>query len=189
MTTERPWVPLTNPGDQIVAIYNTRAGGSVGGIDGVYPATENYTNAIDNDVTTKYLNFGGQACDGCTSTTQGIDTGYIVLPAISSATIARAILFATANDLFERDPLTVTLEGSNASDAATLSQASSWTLIYSGPSGIDANMDPGRGVYTNQQNFSNTTPYRSYRLLITSRRANANSVQYAESHILGYLAP
>ena len=187
-TTERPLISLTNPGDTIVAIYNTRAGDSVNGFDGVYPAAENYLYAIDNNLNTKYLNFGGPTCVGCSSTTEGIDTGFIVLPAISDATVARAIIFATANDLAARDPLTVTLEGSTASDASSLSQGSSWTLLYTGSSGISGDVDPGRLVYGNPQNFPNTTPYRSYRLLVTSRRGAANSIQYAECHILGYVA-
>ena len=146
-------------------------------------------NAIDNELTTKYLNFGESVCLNCTPSLEGIDTGYIVLPAISNKTIARAILFASANDFPERDPLTITLEGSNASNRTLLYQDSSWTLIYNGSTGINANMDPGRRVYGTQQNFFNTIPYRSYRLLVTSRRGAADSVQYAEGGILGYVVP
>ena len=36
-----------------------------------------------------------------------------------------------------------------------------------------------------QQNFANTIPFRSYRLLITSQRADAWAVQYAEAEIIG----
>ena len=186
-TTEHPLISLTSRADTIVAIYNTRAGGSVNGLNGVYPAAENHRNAIDNNLTTKYLNFGGPTCADCSLTTEGIDTGFIVLPAISNATVARAIIFATANDLAARDPLTVTLEGSTASDASLFSRNSSWTLLYWGPSGINADVDPGRMVYGNSQNFLNTTPYRSYRVLVTSRRGGASSIQYAECHILGYV--
>ena len=180
---------MTNPGDPIVAIYNTKAGQSISGIDGVYPAAESHINAIDNNLTTKYLNFGGPACPTCQGTTEGIDTGYIIVPLISNTTIARAILFATADDFFERDPLRVTLEGATTSDTTLLSQGSSWNLIYNGSTGINPNIDPGRKVYGTPQNFFNTIPYRSYRLLVTSRRDLANSVQYAESHILGYVVP
>jgi len=39
--------------------------------------------------------------------------------------VARALLFATANDNPNRDPITVTLEGSQATDNATLQMGSS----------------------------------------------------------------
>ena len=180
---------MTNPGDPIVAIYNTKAGEPIGGMDGVYAAGESHINAIDNNLTTKYLNFGARACLTCGTTDAGTNTGYIIQPLISNTTIARAILFATADDFFERDPLTVTLEGATTSDTTLLSQGSSWNLIYNGSTGINPNIDPGRKVYGTPQNFFNTIPYRSYRLLVTSRRDLANSVQYAESHILGYVVP
>ena len=141
---------------------------------------------IDNSLSTKYLNFGVNV-GGATATQPGLNSGFYVTPAISSATIALRIQFGTANDVADRDPLTMTLEGTNVTTAAALDQGSSWTLIYSGPTGIDSSSDPGRSVFVPQQSFTNTKAFRSYRILVTSQRGNVNCVQYSEAQILGYV--
>ncbi|CAF4240634.1 unnamed protein product, partial [Rotaria sordida] len=142
--------------------------------------------AIDNSTSTKYLNFGVNT-GGITVYQPGINTGFYVSPVSSTASIAIGLLFGTANDVPDRDPITVTLEGTNVTSLAALYLGSSWTLIYSGPTGISAITDPGRQVYVSQQNFSNTLVFRSYRLLVTSQRGNTNCVQYSEAQIIGYL--
>ena len=179
-STSRPLVYLTRTGDTILALYNTTAGGSTGGKNGSWwQPTEHTPSAIDHNVGTKYLNkaLGGSAG-------AGINTGFYVIPSISNATVVLGLHFATANDCPERDPISVTLEGSNSSD---LDLGSSWTLIYNGSTGISASSDPGRMVYAPQQRFLNTVPYKSYRLLVTSKRGNDNCVQYSEAHIIGYV--
>ena len=187
-TTQRSIVSVTKSGDRIIGLYNTTAGRSTGGFNGTYSSVNEYPlSAIDANTSTKYLNFGYKGCPRCIVYGPGIGTGFFVTPSISNATIARALLFATGNDSPNRDPITVTLEGSNASTITMLHQGSSWTLIYNGSTGISQTIDPGRETYVIQQNFSNTTPYSSYRLLITSQRGNDNSVQYSESRIIGYV--
>lgn len=136
--------------------------------------------AIDGSVNTKYLNFGSGGSDG-------INSGFYVTTTTSSTSIARALLFATGSDSPNRDPITVTLEGSNAASGSALNSGSSWTMIYSGSTGISAIVDPGRYTYGTQQNFSNTMPYAHYRLLVTSKRGSDNSVQYSEAKIIGYV--
>lgn len=171
----------------LIAVYNTNAGGSVRGVYGNYPVVHNLPNAIDSNLDTKYLNFGSNNCGTCYVNGPGVGTGYLIIPAISNLTIARAVLFAIANDVPERDPLTITLEESTTSNISLLYLAESWTLIYNGSTGINPTTDPGRNVYVTRQNFSNTIPYTSYRLLITSQRGPHNAVQYAEGRILGYV--
>ncbi|CAF1583611.1 unnamed protein product, partial [Adineta ricciae] len=144
-------------------------------------------NAIDGDLSTKYSNYGGIGRSRSSVVGRGVGTGFFVTPSISNATIARSILFATADDSADRDPLTVTLEGSNATTNATLRLRSSWTLIYNGSTGIDCSKDPGRSRYVTQQNFPNTKIFASYRLLITSQRNISDGVQYSEAQILGYV--
>ena len=164
-----------------MGIYSTTAGGSTGGSNGMYSTTaEQPPSAIDSNVNTKYLNFGG-------GSSSGIDSGFYVIPTISSTSIARALLFATANDVPDRDPLTVTLEGSHVSSGSALDLGTSWTLIYSGPTGIDPTVDPGRTLYVAQQSFANMVAYASYRILVTSKRGSVNCVQYAEAQIIGYI--
>ena len=139
--------------------------------------------AFDNNVSTKYLNFGGTGHSGGNLFQPGVGSGFYVTPSISNASVATGLLFATANDVPNRDPLTVTLEGSNSD---SLDSASSWTLIYTGPTGINATINPGRQIYVQPQYFYNTVAYSSYRLLVTSQRGNVSCVQYAEAQIIGY---
>jgi hypothetical protein len=180
-TTPGPLVALVQSSDPIVGLYNTVAGGSTGGSNGMYPTSfEEPPTAIDGSVSTKYLNFGSGGSDG-------INTGFYVTTTTSSTTIARALHFATGNDAPNRDPITVTLEGSNAPSGSALNLGSSWTMIYNGLTGIHATVDPGRSTYGTQQNFSNTVPYAHYRLLVTSKRGSDTIVQYSEAKIIGYV--
>jgi hypothetical protein len=129
---------------------------------------------------TKYLNFGN-GNSGVTSATKGVDTGFYVTPVFGSS-VVNAIQMATANDSPNRDPLTVSLEGSNAT-GANLDLGSSWTLIQSSVNlGIDT--DPGRFTLGPLVTFANTTPYTSYRVLVQSQRGVDNSTQYGEMHLL-----
>ncbi|CAF4086126.1 unnamed protein product [Rotaria sordida] len=186
-TTARLLVNITQPGDSIVGICNTIAGGSTGAVNLSWPSNENPENAIDGSLSTKYLN-AGDSKPGCSgSSVSGINTGFYVTPTISNASVAIGLLFATAEDFPNRDPITVTLEGTNATGTTALDLGSSWTLIYSGSTGISSSTDPGRQTYVSQQNFSNTIAFKSYRLLITSKRGTENSAQYAEAHIIGYI--
>jgi hypothetical protein len=96
---------------------------------------------------------------------------------------------ATANDAPERDPLTVSIEGSNAT-GADLALGSSWTPIISSINlGIDT--DPGRFILAPVQTIlpAPTTVYTSYRVLVQSQRASANSTQYGELVLHGIVVP
>jgi hypothetical protein len=195
-------VKITNPGDPITGIWQTTIGGnsttSTAGTAnaGQYPAGEPPAQAIDGRFASpygagptqgsKYLNFGTGGGGGISAITKGVGTGYFVTPALGPS-IVTGIQIATANDAPERDPLTVSLEGSNATGAA-LEQGSSWTLIN--PSinlGIDTN--PGRFILAPMVTFANTTQYTSYRVLVQSQRASANSTQYGELTLHGIVIP
>ncbi|CAF1502875.1 unnamed protein product [Adineta steineri] len=171
----------TSSNDTIVGIFNTSAGSSSGVYVGNWTSYESPSNAFDGDTTTKYLNFAV----GDTSTTGGLHSGFYITPLIGRS-IATGIQFATANDNPERDPLTVTLEGS-INTSAQLPLGTSWKLIYSGSTGINASVDPGRMTYVAMQNFNNTLAYTSYRLLATSKRASSYGVQYSEVSIYGFV--
>lgn len=186
-TTARPLIVITRAGDPIMGLYNTSASQSTGASNGIYSGpSEIPDKAIDGNPSTKYLNFGFQGITGAVLNGPGVNTGFYVIPTISNATIATALLFATANDFPSRDPITVTLEGTNATTVAGLNLGSSWTLIYSGSTGIHPTIAPTRSTYVTQQNFSNTIAFRAYRLLVTSQRNLTDCVQYGESRILGY---
>ena len=179
ITIQHASVVITRSDDYIMGLYNTRAGGSTGGKNGSYSALDEYpARAIDNSTETKYLNFGAKLL----TLTSGTDTGFYVTPSISNASRVVTLRFATGNDLEQRDPLAVTLEGTNST---SLDIGSSWTLIYNGSTGLESN--PGRKRYGVQQNFTNTIRYASYRLLVTSKRGIASAVQYSEVQIIGFV--
>ena len=91
--------------------------------------------------------------------------------------IIRAFRICTGNDSPPRDPMTITLEGSNQTGSA-LFLGSSWTLIYNGPTGLAT--DPGRQTFGVRQTFSNTRAFASYRILMPTKRANDIALQYSE---------
>lgn len=170
------------PGSPIVAIYNTTAGGnstaSTAGTasEGQYPTNEPAPAAIDNNTATKYLNFGTGGGSSVSSATKGVGTGFYVTPT-DGASVVRSFRITTANDAPARDPLAITIEGSNATGDA-LALGASWTLLYSGSTGIET--DPGRFIAGPILGFENSTSYSSYRVLTTAQRASANSVQFSE---------
>jgi hypothetical protein len=189
LTTSIPLIVLTRRVDKIVGLYKTTAGQSTGAFDGFYTgAQEGPRSAVDSDTSTKYLNFGDYNGSNtvCINYQCGRRTGYFITPSISKTTVACALLFATGNDNPDRDPIIVTLEGSNATSDALLHLGSSWTLIYNGLTGISPTVNDARSTYMIQQNFSNTQIFASCRLLIVSQRAPTIAVQYSEALILGY---
>ncbi len=106
---------------------------------------------------------------------------------VVGACVVTGIQFATANDAPERDPITMTLEGSNVVNTLFLSKGSSWTLIYSGLTGISNTTIPSRTTYVDPQNFTNTARFTSYRLIMTSQRNISTNLQYSEAHLLGHV--
>ena len=147
---------------------------------GCYVAAESPPNAFDGNATTKYLSFGNCAV-GSSSTSCGVGTGFY-FTAQNGVSLLSAVRLATANDYPERDPITMTIEGSNQA-SATLTTGSSWTLIYSGSTGL--NTDPGRYTWGPRRNFTNNVWYKSYRVLVTSIRAADCATQYMEVDLIG----
>src|SRR6187397_1610335 len=82
--------PLLAPGDPIVAIWNTTAGGdstdSTAGTAnaGQYPAGEAAPLAIVGKLNTKYLNFGTGG-GGVSSLVKGVGTGFYVTPVFGNS--------------------------------------------------------------------------------------------------------
>jgi lysophospholipase L1-like esterase len=143
-------------------------------------ADEGPGNAIDGVTTTKYL------CHARNGTKDpGVDTGLLITPKMG-ASVVTGIQFYTGNDMPGRDPISITLEGSNDS-AASRAGCKNFTLIYEGKSGLDA--DPDRGNAGLQINFPNDAAYKTYRLLITKTRATTAATQYGEVILIGKPAP
>ena len=172
---------MTGP---IVGLWSTTLGGNglqstPGSSTGNYPSTESPPLCIDGNSGTKYLSFGDCPSSSSPSTCAS-GTGFHLTPLIGPTTV-RAVQIQTAVDVPQRDPLTMTLEGSNQTGSALFS-GSSWILIYSGLTGLT--MDPGRSTFGVKQIFSNSIAYTSYRVLMTSKRNISNSIQYAEIELL-----
>jgi hypothetical protein len=178
---------LTGTNETVYGLWNTIAGGSntlstSGSSIGNYYPMQMAGNAFDQINTTKYCSFGNCSISS-SSLTCGTDTGlYLTLQ--RGASLLLAVQFRAANDNFERDPFTITIEGSNQPSSA-LSLGSSWTLIYNGVTGLDP--DPGRYINGTVQDISNNVVwYTSYRLLATSKRNISDAVQYGEVMLFGY---
>lgn len=182
---------LTSTNDILVGIWNATVGGdslaaTVGRSNGQYPVIiEGPASAHDYDVSTKYNSYGSGNYTRALREA-GVGTGFYVTMAVG-ACVVTGIQFATANDVPARDPITVTLEGSNIVNASLLSKGSSWTVIYSGWTGIPDTVVPSRLTYVDPQNFTNTVRYTSYRLIIASQRSISTNIQYSEAHLLGYV--
>ncbi|GEM_PF-2186729 len=185
VTTPRPFVTAAD--DTITGFYQGALGGnhvasSAGSGAGQYPATQPPAKAIDDNATTKYLNYGNGS-SATTSPTKGVGTGFCITPAATiGASIVTGIQIVTAGDTPSRDPLTVSVEGTSATGNFNL--GSTWTPIADNVNlGIDT--DPGRQSYGPLILFNNDRPYRSYRVMVKSQRGIANSVQYAEMRLVG----
>jgi hypothetical protein len=151
---------------------------TAGGAAGQYPSTQSPALAIDGGVSTKYLNFGNA---GGSSATKGVGTGFYVTPA-NGPTLVTGIQVATANDFPNRDPLTVSVEGTNA--GGNFNSGATWTLIADNVN-LGIGTDPGRQTFGPVVRFANTTAYTSYRVIIRSQRGADSAVQYAEMNLVG----
>jgi hypothetical protein len=153
---------VTSPGDPVRGVPN----------DGDWPAMEAPPNAIDNDVTTKYLHFKGAMQP----------TGFQVQPAIGP-TIINEMTFTTADDAPERDPVQFEVYG------ATERIDGPYTLIASGgiPDFAGATEWPRLTRNSTPSTFPNETAYRYYQVLFPAVRdpASANSMQIAEVELIG----
>ncbi|CAF1320494.1 unnamed protein product [Rotaria sordida] len=112
----------------------------------------------------------------------GLNTGFY-LKLNASICIVNGFQFTTATSHPKRDPIMVTLEGSNA-NKSLLTLGNSWTLMYNGSSGLES--VPGRGKTGVLQMFNNNQPYRSYRLLVVLKRGVESGVHYSEFAFYGH---
>ena len=178
---------LTGTNEAVYGLWNTTFLGdgtpaTPGDDFGNYIISEAPQYALDQNSSTKFTSFGYCLADEdyeyC-----GIDTGFYVTPQ-QGPTLLLGIQFTTANDFSVRDPLTITIEGSNATSSALL-LGTSWSLIDSVSTGLE--VSPGRKTDAMFRCLpSNTIWYTSYRILITSVQDAADCVQYSEVKLFGY---
>ncbi len=148
-----------------------------------WPAAEVPANAIDDSITTKYLNFANSGGTGGKTT---MPAGFCVTPSMGS-TVVTGLTLTTANDAAERDPVAWEVWGSNTSIDGP------WEFIAKGAAGdFTRPLDwPRRWKNVTPIGFLNILPYLHYKVSFTAvkRPANANSMQIAEVEILGVPDP
>ncbi len=129
--------------------------------------------AFDDNSTSKYFN-KGQDTDGFNPA--GVNTGLLI--ELNTAMAFNAIQFQTAPDRPERDPILISIEGSNDANAASQKDAK-WMSLYSGASGLDERLERReKGLIAR---FKNAAAYKYYRILVIQVRDNsADGVQYSE---------
>lgn len=165
----------------IIGLWKTVAGGdgtqsTPGNRAGGYFTGQGPLQALDGNTTTRYTSYGR-----CNQTEADLDCGEdtgLHLTLLQGPTILKAFRFLKTEGYIPRDPMTVTIEGSNQTSSA-LMFGSVWTLIYNGSSGIGTNTT--RSTYGLTQLLPNNhVAYSSYRLLVTSKRRNETCTSYAE---------
>ncbi|HTD68705.1 MAG TPA: hypothetical protein VK846_19465, partial [Candidatus Limnocylindria bacterium] len=137
-----------------------------------HPEGEPPGKVLDGLTGTKYLNFA--------------KTNIGVIVQSTGSVLVSSFRLVTANDAPERDPLTISIEGTTASDPTTAAGGATWTQLYSGPSGLAT--DPGRVTQGPAISFANNSPaFNTYRVLMTTIRnaTTANSMQIAEIQLFG----
>ncbi|CAF1691577.1 unnamed protein product, partial [Adineta ricciae] len=135
----------------------------------------------DGNLKTKYVSFG-ECRQGGNQKYCGLNTGFY-FELERGLTLINGIRICTANDCRERDPMIVSLEGSNQSET-NLTLGISWTLLYNDTSGLE-NIT-ARNVCGLPQLFNNTIEYKSYRFLVHARQNRSDCVQYSEVQLYSF---
>jgi hypothetical protein len=167
----------------IGGVWDTIAGGqsklAIPGTGmGTYLAGQTPSNLSDNQLSTKYTSRGNS--NGGNNSIAGLNTGFHVTVA-QCQPILSGFSFGNAFPNSEREPVRVTVEGTNCTN---LSNCASWTLIYTGSTGLDTAATTA--AYGNFQMISNTISFKSYRFLVIQKRAISSHVSYGEVKLYGY---
>ncbi|CAF3462899.1 unnamed protein product [Rotaria sp. Silwood1] len=168
----------------IYGVWNTFAGGistlatenSTGA--GTYYTGQSPDNLFDGSLNTKYTSRGNSTSG--TNTYAGLNTGFY-LTIIQCQPVLIGFRFGNAYNFSEREPLTLTIEGTNC---ANLTTCVNWTLIYNGSTGLDT--VTSSLAYGQYQSISNSNSYKTYRFLITDKRDLSAYVSYSEVQLFGY---
>jgi len=165
-------------------IWNTTVGGdsmvAVSGNIGYgtyYPGLPP-SNLFDDSIITRYVT-RGNSYNG-TNAIAGLDTGFYVAVADCEAVLTE---FSIAPERSQptRDPITVTVEGSNGGD---LTKGSNWNAVYNGATGLLTIAN--RSAEGQQQTITQPGSYLYYRFLVTSKRTISDYVSYTEVKLYGY---
>ena len=156
-----PPADVTSPGDAVIASSANS------------PGSEGVANAIDGQPT-KYLNFDGSNSE---------PSGFVVTPSIGK-TVVTGIHMQSANDAPDRDPMVVTLEGSNDNEITDY-DSGNWQLI------TELNVPAYTGRFQSQVlMFDNVWAFKHYRwVTVDTHGPSTCCMQIAEVELLGGSAP
>jgi hypothetical protein len=145
---------------------------------GTYLVNDGPDNLFDNSSKTMYTSRGNSS--DASKSYAGLNTGFYVTVG-PCPSVLLGFFFTTTDSSVTFDPQTITIEGS---DSVNLNIGTSWTLIYSGPTGLADVADRGSdGIY---ESIDNSNTYKSYRFLVTSKRGpNGQFVSYSEVKLYG----
>ena len=167
----------------VQGVWTTFAGGpsslsSAGSTAGTYPSAQGVSSLFDDNTASLYSNRGNSS--GGTNAIAGLNTGfYVTIAQCQPVLTGFSFGYTSANP--EREPLTVTVEGTNC---ANLPACISWTLLYNGSSGLD--ISPTNATYGVLETVSNTVSYQTYRFLVLTKRALSPYVSYSDVEFFGY---
>ena len=156
------------PGDNVIAIDRDP--------NSSYPGGESPLNVLDNNSTTKYLNFGAA------------QTGFIVNTTFG-ASVVQSFQLTTANDAEERDPASYILYGTNdpiTSADNSLGDQENWIEISSGLLALPSDRETAGPIV----DFANGTSFTSYKLVFPTLKDEglANSMQIADAQFFTGMA-
>ena len=167
----------------VEALWNTFQSGSStiatkGTGQGNYLAGELIDYLFDDDLTTKYGSRGNSTSGN--NAYAGLNTGFYVTVAQCQPVLI-GFRFGNAFSSSAREPLTITIEGTNCDDLLT---CANWSLLYTGSTGLGTIQSSAS--YGDYQSVSNTAIYSSYRFLVISKRGVSSYVSYSEVQLFGY---
>ncbi|MBC8243494.1 MAG: hypothetical protein H8E20_03790 [Verrucomicrobia bacterium] len=153
---------ITQPGDAVMASSSNS------------PGSEGVANAIDGQPT-KYLNFDGKNSQ---------PSGFVVTPSLGM-TYVTGMALQSANDAPDRDPKSITLEGSN-DDEITGYDSGNWQMIAE-----IQDIEPWTGRFqTKELFFDNDRAFKHYRWVVTDTQGSSGCcMQIAEVELLGAVPP
>ncbi|CAF1358632.1 unnamed protein product [Adineta ricciae] len=178
---------MTPMNETVYAIWNTTVGGDSlsaysGYYSGSYWPSDPAKNVFDGNLTTDFTSHG--VCNyALVSLICGQNTGFYFTPR-SGSMIVIGFRLGTNNYDSSRDPLTVTVEGSNSNESA-FTLGSSWTLIYNGSSGLLSSTNHGQWG-TIQVLSGPFVRFSSFRFLVTTKRGVQCGAAYSEYQLIYY---
>ena len=156
---------LLTTGENVIAV----GGQLVNNSD--YPNAEYPGCIVDQNVSTKYLNF------------QGISSGFVVVPTYGP-TVLKSFQMSTANDAEERDPASYRIFGSNdeitLDDLAVMNNSAgnqnNWTLIAEGTLSLPSERKTLGDIIP----VTNDTSYTAYKVIFPTLKDNGALMQVAD---------